>query len=221
MLLGKNSALTKFAPRLSYSYDRFRQLAAFRPVNGGFDDPSTLPDQLSTNQSFAVDWQFPQLRVGYRLGNSLQDNRQLGRAQADFRTITNAITLGWTPISKLDLNFDINADSVRNREIDQINRTTRFGLNLNLRPTDKTAFIATLSTTGIGDTRKMMMNRSGDLNLEFSWRFGLEKDRLRKVQGQFFIRYANQFTRNRDNILGFNTLTKSWTLNTGTSFTFF
>ena len=49
-------------PRLGYSFDRIRALAAALPVNGGFEiDPSTTPNLVGTNQTFSADWQVKNL----------------------------------------------------------------------------------------------------------------------------------------------------------------
>ena len=64
-------------------------------------------------------------RFGYRLNNSFQDNRQVGRANSDFRTLINAITFGVTPHRKLELNFDFRYERATNFEVNRLDRTWR------------------------------------------------------------------------------------------------
>jgi len=93
--------------------------------------------------------------------------------------------------------------------------------NLNLRTTAKSALVVNLSNTGVGSTGGVASGRSSEFDVQWSWRFAFEKDRFRKLQSQFFVRYSDRFARSSDTVLLVNNLTRLQTLNTGFTLTFF
>ncbi|MCI0486796.1 MAG: hypothetical protein L0229_09370 [Blastocatellia bacterium] len=220
-LFGDPANPSPWLPRLSYNFDRTHQFGAAFPINSGFDSASQVPDQLSNNQGFVAEWQAQRWRFGYRFNRSFQDNRQPGRELADLRNLINGFTFGFTPVASFDLNLDLTRESADNREQARIDHTNRIGANINWRLWQSMALTATISTTFAGDVAETSRSRNAELDLQWSYRFGLEKSRYRKFSGQFFIRYANRYASSRDNLFGFNNLTKTQTLNTGLSFTFF
>jgi len=206
---------------VSYNFDRTHQFGEAFPLNSGFDSASQVPDQLSDNQGFLAEWQARKWRFGYRFNRSFQDNRQIGRELADLRNIVNGFAVGFTPASNLDLNFDLSRESAHNREQNRTDRTNRIGGNINWAMTQRMTLAVTVSTTFAGNRARTSKSRNAELDMQWSYKFGMEKSRYRKFNGQFFIRYANRYARTEDNLFGFNNLTKIQTLNTGLSFTFF
>ncbi len=220
-LFGDQASPSPWLPRVSYNFDRTHQFGKALPVNGGFDSASQIPDQISTNQSLLAEWQFEKWRFGYRINHSFQNNRQPGRELADLKNFIHGFTFGVTPVPAFDLSFDLGRESADNREQNRTDNTLRIGSTINWRMTQKTALAATVSTTLAGDVADTSRSRNAELDLQWSYRFDMEKSRFRKISGQFFIRYANRYARMRDRLLGFSNLTKIQTLNTGISFTFF
>ncbi len=220
-LFGDPSNPSPWYPRLSYAFDRMHQFGAGLPVNSGFTSDSQVPDQISTNQSFLSEWQAQKWRFGYRFNRSFQDNRQLGREQADLRNLLNGFTVGLNPASSVDLNVEFSAESALNKEMLRTDRTYRLGPNVNWRMSKQSTLSATVSGILAGDLAQTSKSRNAEVDLQWSYRFGVERGGYRKVQGQFFIRYANRYARAFDSLFGFQNLTKLQTLNTGLSFTFF
>jgi hypothetical protein len=210
----------QWLPRLSYSYERIHAFGAFLPINSDFA-VTHVPDQASLSHSFNAEWQRENLRLGYRFNQSEQDNRQPGRERADFKTLVNALTLGVTPQRRLEMNFDLSAERSSNLEIARFDHTWRASVTANFQTTKKSTLAATISSAFAGDRLNLTSSRNADLDLQWSWRFGAEKDKYRKVQGQFFVRYANRYTRATDNIFLFRNLTKLQTMSAGLTFTFF
>lgn len=214
---------SRWNPRLSYSFDRLHQHAAFVPINGDFVSSTQVPDQVSLSQNFSAEWQLTsKVRAGYRFNYSFQDNRQPGRERSDLLNENNSVTIGLNLINDLDLNFDIGAERASSFQQDTINNTFRVGTNMTWRMTSTMAWALNASTTGAGDRANTSRRRDADLDVQYTWRFlNTEKDRWRKMQGQFFIRYANRYGSTRDLLFGFNTLNKLQTFNAGINFTFF
>ncbi|HWP41825.1 MAG TPA: hypothetical protein VNO14_01225, partial [Blastocatellia bacterium] len=211
-----------FLPRVSYTVNRLGQFGAAIPVRGGFElDPSSIPDQLSTGQSITADWQIKQWRLGYRLNHSFQNNRQPQREAADFASLVNGFTVGVSPSDSLDLNVDISAESAANREAEAVDRTFRLAPAVNWRMTRHATFASNLSITLAGDEARTRQNRNVEFDVQWVYRFGVERDRFRKVQGQFFIRYANRCARIRNDASGPVDLQKTQIVNLGLSINLF
>jgi len=175
---------------------------------------------VSSDQGFISEWQADRIRFGYRLNRSFQDNRQLGRERADLRNLINAFSFGMTPVSVFDFNVDFSFESAKNFEQNRTDRTKRLGTNINWRMTRNATLAAYISTIFAGDLADTSRSRDAELDLQWSYRFAVERSRYQKVQAQFFVRYADRYAYALDNIFGFNTRTRLQTFNTGLSFTF-
>ena len=221
--IGKaGGTLSLWLPRVGFNFDRIHQFAAALPVNGGFEaDLSTVPNQLSLNQTLTAEWQVKKVRFGYRWNRSSQDNRQTGREIADLYNNINGVTFGFTPNQKIDLNFDVNSERARNVENKRTDQTWRFGFNTNLQLTKSMTLTAALSTLNAFDLGQISDNFTNEFNAQWAYRFLTEKSKYRKVNAQFFVRYANFFAHALDRTFATNNLTKSWTMNAGLNFTFF
>ena len=210
-------------PRVSYNFDRTHQFAAFVPINGDFFSPANIPDQVSLNQSFAADWQLStKIRLGYRFNHSFQDSRQPTRERSDLLTQTNGVTAGFSPNQRFDIDFDLNAERASDFDRNSIATTLRVGTNVTWRMTNSMVWTVNTSTTGAGDRARTNERRDVDFSAQYSWRFlANEKSRWHKVQGQFFLRYANRYASAQDRFFGFNNLTKFQIFNAGLNLIFF
>lgn len=222
-LIGGKDQGSKWIPRLSYTFDRIHQAAAFVPVNGDFVSATQIPDQVSLSQTFAADWQLSsRVRAGYRFNYSFQDNRQTGRQRADLLNEVHGVSVGLNLLKSLDLNFDVGAERSSSFEQNTTNSTLRVATNLTWRMTPRMVWSLNGSTTGAGDHAGLNHRRDADLDLQYSWQFlTTEKSRWKKMQGQFFIRYSNRYGFSRDFLFGFQNLTKLQTFNAGLNLTFF
>lgn len=209
-------------PRLSFGYSRTHQFAAFAPINADFTSASHVPDQLSTIETFSSDWERGKFRWGYRFNRSFQDNRQTGRQNADLKNLVHGGSFGISSWRTVDLNFDLNRESAFNNENGRIDRNWRVGSGINWRTTKNSVLAVNFSTTFAGDVAHVSRNRGAEFDAQWSQRFTWnEKEHWHRVQGQFFIRYAQRYAFALDNLFGFRNLTKLQTTNAGLSFTFF
>jgi hypothetical protein len=209
-------------PRLSYSMNRIHQFGLGTPANAGFNDPSQIPNQISTNHDFNSEWQFSKWRLAYHFNQSFQDNRQVGRDLSDLRNQIHGVTVGLSPHTAFDLNFDLNIEDAKNFETARIDRTLRAGLNTNWRLTPRMTLNVSASNTLAGDlARRFTKDRSVEFDAQWSYQFTHGETSWRKVKGQFFIRYADRYARTLDLTFGLDTLTRLKTLNGGINFVFF
>jgi chemotaxis protein histidine kinase CheA len=209
-------------PRVAYNFNRTHQFGAAIPVNGGFElDPTSIPDQLGTVQAFTADWQIDKWKFGYRLNHSLQNNQQPGKELADLVNFVNGFAVGVAASKSLDLNVEINHESTQNIEAQTIDRTLRLAPTINWRMSKKSTFASNFSVTLAGDEAQTKRNRNLEFDMQWTFQFGFEKDKFRKLNGQFFIRYANRFALARNTLALQNDLQKTQIVNIGISFNIF
>lgn len=209
-------------PRLSYTFNQIHQFGAAIPVRGGFEiDRGAIPDQVATSQAFTADWQVQKLRLGYRLNHSLQDNRQPGFAQADLAGLVNGFNIGLAASGALDLGLDINDERADNRGARTLDHTLRLAPTMNWRMNKRMTFASNFSTTRAADEARTKRNRNIEFDLQWTYQFGFERDRLRRLQGQFFTRYANRYAFTRNFLVVQRDLQKTQIVNMGLSLNFF
>lgn len=207
-------------PRLTYSYNWTHQFGASLPVDGGFD-PSHLPDQVSRLHGASAGWQYGMWRVGYRLGYAVQDNRQTGRAEADFVTWTHSGSLGTTLFQIWYVNLDIGLERAESLETGRIDITERIGAQMTLRPVEGLTLSASVSPTWMEDKIKTSIRSNTNLALEGSYGFQFRDGSRLPVRGQVFVRYARQSSQTRDVTFDLDTENRTWTVNTGVSLSIF
>lgn len=220
----------RWLPTLSYSFDRTHQFATSLPSNAGFRLPQ-LPDQISTNHVFSSDWQTEHWRWGYRYNESLQRNRVQGvLIPATLGNVVHGGSIGVKVTRSLDLNFELNHERLQsldgnaNKDKERHDRTLRYSGGFAWRITQNSALTFNLNDTlgrSFGDLSLSNNARNIGYDAQWSHSFAREQGRLSKVKAQFYIRYANQYARSLDFLFGINNLTRSQTLNTGLTFTFF
>jgi len=209
-------------PRLAYSFDRAHALGVAIPAPGGFAlDPSAAPNLVGVNQSFSADWQVNKFTWGYNLNRSFQDNRQSGRERADLGVRVNTGRLGIAATGKLNFNIDLSAESSANSESGRLDRTYRIGPGVMWRLSRQMGLTLNLANTIAGDTAKTSHGRNTEFDASWTYIFERSREGLGKVTGQFFIRYANQYSRFLDRLLIIDSLRKNQTLTANLGITFF
>jgi hypothetical protein len=201
-------------PIISYSLARTHQLADGFPVNGGFNDPSQVPNQLSTNHLVDVSWQGANWRAGYQLNRSFQDNRQVGRTLSDFLNLTNSVSLAVVPHRSVDLSGDFGFDRADNRELVRVDATRRLNITGTWR-IGRSSVTGALGAVFLRTDGNTGESRSTTLNLQVARTVAFWKQRSDWLQGQLFIRYARQSTRALARLFGIDTDQRLWTINSG------
>jgi hypothetical protein len=203
-------------PSLRYRIDRTHQFGAAVPAAGGFD-PSHVPDQLSDNQTFGADWRWSRVAVGYQFGRAFQDNRQPGRENADLRTLSNGVTVSFTPVRRISLGANVSLVTAENLERDETDRTNRYSANATWQPLAASALALQFSNTqrendGRGSTRD---DRS------FSAQWSSPVPGMARFGGKWHVRYSATINAARDPTLNLDTRREDWSLDSGLSFRFF
>ena len=217
--LKKNSP---WLPRLGYSFDRNHALAAAIPVNGGFEFTLTaIPNLVATNQTFSADWQVKKFTWGYNVNESFQDNRQKGLESADRGVLVNTGRIGIAATSRLQFNFDLSAESAANKQTGRIDRTFRVGPGVTWQLTRHMGLSTNLANTIAGDAANTSHSRNTEFDASWTYRFERGKEGMKKMSGQFFIRYANHYSHALERLIVSDTLRKNQTLTANLGITFF
>jgi hypothetical protein len=155
------------------------------------------------------------VRGGYRYNLSLQDNRQIGRALADFTGLNNAITIGLTPHPRFDVAGDLAFEAQSNKEVIRNDLTRRVGVMANWRPWQPTTITGNVVRTAIADRPRTTERNVTDFTLQFSQRIALVR-RNRQAPGvTFFARLSRQTLFALEPLFGVSTAESFWSANTG------
>ena len=199
-------------PLVSVTFSRILQAGRGIPANGGFADASQVPNQISGNRVVQAAWNGSQWRAVYALNQTVQDNRQPGREQADFVTFVHQITLGRELQRVLDVSVDLALERATNREVQRTGRTRRLGLNSRWRIARLSTLTAVVSRTSMREPATSR-NDSLDANVQFLQRVPLPG--LLRREAQFFIRSTWQSNDFADLLFGATQARRSWILNSG------
>lgn len=215
---------SRFLPRIGYTYSRIHQFGAFLPDNGDFRDASQIPDQHVFNHNFAANWELSdKLGFSYQYQRAFVDNRQPGRESADALNETNTFNFDYKPLTNLTVAANLSRNRAEIFEQPRTDKTFNIGSTIIWRDLflKNSAVTAGLTMTLAGDERGESDNQSGNLSLEWSYKFAFGKEKFKKMETQFFIRYNNTYGEQRDNIFFVNNINKRQTFNFGLNFTFF
>src|SRR4030095_16402491 len=93
---------------------------------------------------------------------------------ADLLNQIHGVTLGLTPHTTFDLNFDLNVESAKSFETARVDRTLRAGLNTNWRMTRRMTINVIASNTLAGDLARRI-NRSPSPELHPQWAYQIHR----------------------------------------------
>lgn len=207
-------------PTVSYGLHRIHQYGGGLPVNGDFQE-THVPDQVSANQTLAVEWLGARWRAAYRLNRSLQDNRQVGRDRADLANLTNTISFGLASGPQLDLGVDIGFEGAENRETARTDVTRRVSVNGNWRPSTTSTLTALLAVTMLANDLDAAEARNTDVSLQFTQTVPLVRRPAGRPSAQFFVRYARLTGRTFNPAAATPDVRRFWTVNTGVTASLF
>ena len=214
----------KWLPVVSYTFGLTHQFGAFLPTAGLFNSESHVPNQKSYNQAFNAQWMISEtLSIGYAHTRTFQDNRQIGRANADFASRSNAVNANYKPLNALGLEFSFAREGQKSFEAQRIDRTFRVGTRVTwTTPFMKNSVLSGgFSLTLAGDLENLNDTRNSELDAQWAYNFSFGEKKFKKISGQFFIRYANRYGDSIDRQFFLNTINKSQIFNAGLTINLF
>jgi hypothetical protein len=212
--------LPTWLPTISYGLSRTHQFGVSVPTNSDFT-PERVPDQLTLTHTAGIDVQVSSVRVGYRGALTTQDNRQVGRENADAVSRTNGLNISFSPFAQLSVSLEGLLESNESTETGFITRGKRMGTSIAAQPLAglNVSLNASLSTSKPDDGSSKQ--RQALFSLETSYAFDLSSFFVFNWRGQLFVRYSWSESTLRDNIFNLDTATRAWTVNTGVNFSIF
>lgn len=190
MVVAPSRGQVAWLPTLTFALNRMHQFADGLPTNGAFR-PQDLPDQVSVNGDASAAWQAGRMRLLVHANQSLQDNRQDQRQNADFDSGVFGVSIGAPVSSAGDVCLDLGEEYQTSRERDETTRTKRLTFNGTLRPHTTTGVVAAWSLV---DTRPpagpSSLNGEERLELSQDVSLGFVASTPGVPRGQLFVRYA-------------------------------
>ena len=217
----ETSELNNYLPSLNVNLQKVHQKAMNKPdtERSDFNGDSHLPDQITKMLELSANWSFNTYTIGYNLSYSNQDNRQIGRQQADFSLINHSINQNFQMFDSLTLNLDLG----RARNFDHENNTAfynnnaalvmNYALSSDWRINLGTSLNKDYDNFGLSTSNALTLN----IGLDYQWSLNLYG---RDVPGQWYLRYAKQRNKSQDNVFAFNTFAQDWNFTSGISLTF-
>jgi hypothetical protein len=205
-------------PTLTAAFNRTQQEGDGVPQGGVFT-ADQVPNQVSEMQDLGAQWQVGNWRFSVRRNRADQDNRQVGRAAADFLSGSDVASLGWSFGPTGDIALDVGRDFQLARERNERNRTDRVTVNTNLRRGQSTSMVLAFSllrTTPPAGPRTL----NTDQRVELTQPLTVLKDRSGAARGQIFLRFGRTTARLPDFALqATNPLAvvnqRQWTMSSG------
>ncbi|MEK9138420.1 MAG: hypothetical protein AAB393_14945, partial [Bacteroidota bacterium] len=207
-------------PTFSYGLNSTHQFGVSTPTNSEFT-PERVPDQVTTSHTAGIEWQGSSVRLGYRGSFTKQDNRQIGRENADVFSRTNGFTLSFSPVSEFSINLDGLLESNENTDVNLINRAKRIGVSISTQLLANSTVLLTTSLSTSKPDDGSTNQRQASFSLETSYAFDLSSSFVFNWRGQMFARYSWSESKSRDNVFNIDSQTRAWAVNTGITFTIF
>lgn len=202
-----DSMAYKLLPELSFSAQRVHQYAKNSPAteDSDFNDTNHLPNQLNLTFNNDLTWGFEKWDLGYQTEWSDQDNKQVGRDQADFKALGHQVSVNYRP--KDTVTLGLSAGKIRNKDLEQeIKRyDTTYGLNIDWNITPTVTLSASHNKNRNKDSKDISKSLNTTNEVKVSYQFKVPTPQGKKLPGQAYLRYARQSDETTDNEQDFST----------------
>lgn len=195
------------------SYLRSHQQGINRPPS--FDPLTHIPDQVTENHAVSLGWTFSRVNLNYVFSLGEQDNRQPGRAFADFEDTSHGVNVGLQLTDDLNVNLGAGVTDATDDEQDLTRTTDSYTLDVDWRFLRRFGFRGSYSLTDADDDRGLADDHGWTSLTELNARFDLPLGQGRKLPGQFYLRHAAQGNQLTDSVFDLATYARSWTLTGG------
>lgn len=219
-VFGASGRTASFLPTVAVQLDRTHQTGSGLPPDSDFAE-THLPDQMSTNGTASLSWQVGRVQVGYRLGKTLQDNRQVERERSDFDTATNGVTLGFAASQRFNISFDVSREESNSIEEGKKDRRDRYGTNVSWTLFGQTALAGNLSQSRGSNNLGTSEQEGTDGFLELASGFRLSRGASQKRQGRVFVRFTDQRATSNDTVFGIQSDSQGSTVTSGVTLSLF
>ncbi len=208
-------------PGANYAFQQVAQKAVNEPVTEDSGIAAThRPDQMNRSHQLTLSWNVTPWTFSYALNYAHQDNRQVGRENADFTNTGHQVSVSVRATDTL--NLTLGANRARNYSLERDLATYTNGGNggIDWQFAERWSLAANLGRTLGSDSRDFTASANDNAQAQLSYRYEVPSFG-RKLPGQVFVRYARQSNENRDNVFGLATQGSQWALDAGLSLSLF
>jgi hypothetical protein len=185
-------------------------------------DPLThIPDQVTENHNLSLSWTVGGTDVSYQFAYGDQDNRQPGRANADFRNVSHGINFGLRPLDRLGLNIAVALVDATDFEQSLEQRNLSYTVGFDWRIVDSLSLRGTYGHAESDDSAGFSESQNYTAQSELFWRFEMPAGKFKRLPGQLFLRHAIQGNQIEDRQFGFAADSRGWSINAGFSISLF
>jgi len=210
-------------PNLNATYSLVHQFGDNRPDLNPLSGFSLghIPDQMTKILEFSANWSGEIWSLNYIHNRSKQDNRQLGRGNADFVNVLHGVNGELRLFNQLSLTAGISRNSARDIEQATSNYTLSRNIGLNWILLEDWTLSAILETSRNSDSQQNANSRSLSANGQIAWQYQIPGYNGRKIPGQLYLRYDRQINDSIDNLFAFRSNVTNWTVQAGFSLSMF
>ncbi len=216
---GANEPNLWLPQNLGLSSQHLHQYGDNLPI--GFDPNSHVPDQVNVLHSLNVAWQIGSQSIGYNVNWSDQDNRQPGRAQADFRDVNHGLNLNLTLSQQFRLGLNFGAVIASDIEQSLKRYTDSASVSIDWRIGDKVSITGNYGLTRGRDSEDFAESDNYTTQTQVTYTFELALFGARKLPGQLYLRHALNSNYSLNNQFQFESEGRSWSLNGGFNISMF
>lgn len=210
---GDGTASAWLPDNFTQSYLRSHQQGINLPPS--FDPLTHIPDQVTENHAISLGWTFSRLNLNYSFSLGEQDNRQPGRARADFENLSHGVNLGLQLTDDLNVSLGAGTTDAKDDEQDLTRKTDSYTVDIDWRFFRRFGFRGSYSLTDADDDRGLAEDHGWTSLTELNARFDLPLGQGRKLPGQFYLRHAAQGNQLTDSVFDLATYYRSWTFTGG------
>lgn len=204
-------------PTVSATWQNVHQRAINTPATEDSGIAAThRPDQQNRSQQLNLGWSLGPASLAYTLARSIQDNRQLGRERADFRSLGHQISASGPLGDAWRANLALNRSRNLAVETGLVTWTTGGSFGLDWQASERIAVAANVAHNLGDDSDDRSLARSTTAQLQTTWRFDLPGPGA-KLLGQAHLRVARQGDTNRDRVFGLASDWRAWWVDIGFS----
>ena len=204
---------------ISIDYQKNHQFGDNLPSS--FDPDSHVPDQITLQQSLALEWQIEQTSLSFQFSKSDQDNRQPGRDNADFINTEQSLSVNTQLADNINLSLSYSHSEADDKEQDLIRQSNNISTSLDWALSQQLALSLNLSDSRDDDSQNLASSDGQSVQAQLSYRFELPGGAAGKLPLQLFVRYSKDDNATVDNQFNETSKTANQAINAGLNIRFF
>jgi hypothetical protein len=208
-------------PATNYAYQAVAQRAINEPATADSGFAAThRPDQKNRSHQLNLSWNLMPWALSYGAIYAVQDNRQVGRENADFTNNGHQVSLSVRASDTLNLSLGFNRARNYSRERDLATYTNGGNGGIDWQFAQRWSITANIGRTLGSDSRNFTASANDNVQAQLTYRYEIASFG-RKLPGQAFVRYVRQANESRDASFGLATDGSQWAWDAGISLSLF